>query len=254
MSEAGPHRRGVLYDGWAPFYDVLLGEAGFSHIWSAFRRARRRFALRFASAADFGCGTGLFLAALARTAPRAALFGVDRSAGMLRVAKRRLAGHDIVLLPGDLRSVRLPQPVDLVTCNFATVNYLRSADDLQSAIANFASHLRARGALVVDFLCAGGQPAEQRFHQRIVLPQMRASWHIRNGETNTQGQVAMRNCLREARGWRCWHEMHEQRWWPLAKMLRCLRDAGLVPLGVAPLGEVPPSRGGRWLQVVAQQT
>jgi predicted TPR repeat methyltransferase len=98
-----------LYDGWASEYDKLLGEAGFSYIWPGFRLACRRFDIRFAAAADFGCGTGLFLAGLRRIAPKAMLFGVDRSAGMLEVAARRLAGKKVTLLRSDIRSIRLPQ-------------------------------------------------------------------------------------------------------------------------------------------------
>lgn len=122
----------ALYEGWAPFYDELLGEAGFSHIWPAFRRACRRFSISFSAAADFGCGTGLFLAALARTATAATtLIGVDRSPAMLSVAKCRLAGTNVQLYRGDIRTVRLSNSVELLTCNFATVNYLLTSRDLR---------------------------------------------------------------------------------------------------------------------------
>ena len=253
MSDAIKRRHGHLYDGWAPFYDLLLGEAGFAHIWSSFQRACRRFGISFATAADFGCGTGLFLAALARSAPHATLFGVDRSAGMLRVAMQGLAQHKVRLYQGDLRSIQLPQPVDLVTCNFSTVNYLLTSDALQSAIINFARHLRSCGHLVLDFLCGGGPAAKQQILQRIMLPGMVASWHIRSGAGNTGGTVVMKNCRREVQGWRCWQETHDQHWWRLSAMLHRLRAAGLLPLVVAPLGEVSTSRGGRWIQVVAQR-
>lgn len=41
---------------------------------------------------DVGCGTGLYLAACGRAAPRARLFGVDPSPGMLAQARARLPG------------------------------------------------------------------------------------------------------------------------------------------------------------------
>jgi SAM-dependent methyltransferase len=245
---------GRLYDRWASEYDELLGEAGFGHVWPGFRRACRRFGMQFNTAADFGCGTGLFLAGLSRLSPGAALFGIDRSTGMLRVAAHRLAGKNVTLLRGDLRSIQLPQAVDLVTCNFATVNYLLSGEELQRALLNFANHLKTNGFLVFDFLCTGGKPSSFRqIVQKIRLPRLTLTWKIHSSRENTRGQVAMRNCRREARGWSCWQETHSQQWWPVPEILQRLSRAGMVPLSVTPLGEVSPSRGGRWVQLVAQR-
>ena len=248
MTAVAERGRTALYDGWAPYYDELLGEAGFAHIWPAFRRACRRFAMHIGTAADFGCGTGLFLAALARTAPEAVLFGVDRSPGMLLVARRRLAGTSARLILGDITTVRLPRPVDV-----ATVNYLLTTNALRMAIGNFARHLKRGGYLVMDFLCAGGNQRLEPIVQRIGLPGFRALWDIRTAGQNTRGRVAMRNCRREPDGWRCFEETHDQRWWSVPEMARRMREAGMATLSVEPLGGVPPVRGGRWLHLVAQR-
>ena len=243
-----------LYDGWAPFYDRLLGEAGFQHIWPAFRRAARRFGMRIGSAADFGCGTGLFLAALSRAVPEADLLGIDRSPEMLRVAAKRLSGRNVRLFRGDLRDVALPRQVDLVTCNFSTLNYFTITKDLQMAIRNFVRHLKKDGFVAIDFLCSGGSGQRTRkFAQKISLPGMTAIWHIQSNSNNTRAQVVMRNCRCEPGGCHSWRETHDQRWWSIAEVTHHLRVAGLVALGVTALGEVPPSRGGRWVQVVARR-
>ncbi|HTI81390.1 MAG TPA: methyltransferase domain-containing protein [Acetobacteraceae bacterium] len=242
-----------LYDGWAPFYDRLLGEAGFQHIWPAFCRAARRFGMRITSAADFGCGTGLFLAALSQAAPKADLLGIDRSREMLRVATRRLAGRNVQLFRADLRDVCLPRRVDLVTCNFSTLNYFVLSTDMQLAFRNFVRHLKKGGFVAIDFLCSGGGKGTRKFVQKISLPGMMAIWHIRSNRMNTRAQVVMRNCRCQPRGCRCWQEAHDQRWWSIAEVTHHLRTAGLVALGVTALGEVPPSRGGRWVQVVARR-
>jgi SAM-dependent methyltransferase len=264
-----------LYDGWASFYDTLLGATGFDHIWPAFHRAFRRFDMHITSAADFGCGTGLFLARLARTVRHATLFGVDRSSAMLRLATRRLAGSQVELFQGDLRNfkipnrsdlrnlkipsrdlrnLKIPTRVDLVTCNFATINYMNGSLDLSAALRNLACHLHLHGYLIMDFLCTGIRATNHNFVQKIWLPGIVANWHIQSLGGNKGGRVLMRNCRREAQSWHCWHETHDQRWWPLRYMLDRLRNAGLAPVAIAPLGGVRPSQGGRWVQVVARRT
>ena len=55
---------------------------------------------------DVGCGTGKQLAANRGRYPRARLVGVDRSAGMLRVARRR--APDVVWVQGDAQRLPLP--------------------------------------------------------------------------------------------------------------------------------------------------
>lgn len=241
------------YDGWADHYDSLLGKVGFDHLWPAFTAAYRRNRMQVGVAVDFGCGTGMFLAALARFLPDAELFGVDRSVGMLRQAAARLSEHRVKLLRGDLRSVEVPRKADLVTCNFSTINYLCREMDLRNAILNFARHLTDRGFLILDLLCGGNGGSGVDFTQTIIEPGMRASWRIRSPGGNTKGSVIMHNCRREAHQWRCWREEHRQRWWSLRDLRSRFSEVGLSPVTVVPLGEVPPERGGRWVQIVARR-
>lgn len=81
------------YERVAGFYDLTSGE------WPLYRRGRvvgiDLLALREGdTVVDVGCGTGLnFPLLLAAVGPTGRVIGVDRSAAMLGMAERRIAGH-----------------------------------------------------------------------------------------------------------------------------------------------------------------
>jgi SAM-dependent methyltransferase len=132
-------------------YDWALGSKHFQHVRDLFERLVRDLSLHFSSAADVGCGTGLFARHLRRRW-RVPVFAVDRSPAMLRVAKRNCCGTGVHLLQQDLRSLRLPTPVDLITANFDTLNHLVTREDLGRALRCIAENLRPGGHFIFDFL------------------------------------------------------------------------------------------------------
>lgn len=238
--------------GWAPAYDRLLGRAGFAHVWPAFLRAARRFGLAPRSVADLGCGTGLFLEAVAGRWPAARLVGVDLSPAMLALARRRLAGREVLLLPGDIRHVRLGRPVDLVTCNFDTVNYLTRQQDIRDFVNRQRENLCHGGHLIFDLLCRTSGPIMTPFIQDIRFPSFRGKWLVSPLPDNQGSRVVMLNRHWTGSGWRRRRECHLQRWWPVGQVEAQLRAAGLEPLAVTPM--LPGAAGtpaARWVQVVA---
>jgi len=132
-------------------YDCALGRKHFRHVRDLFERLARELRLSFSSAADVGCGTGLFARHLSRRW-RVPVFAVDRSPEMLRVAMRNCRNDGVRLFRQDLRSLRLPIPVDLITANFDTVNHLFNREDLGRALRGIAENLRPGGHFIFDFL------------------------------------------------------------------------------------------------------
>ena len=96
----------------AEAYNGALGFSTFRAIRSLFERLADRHAIRFRSAADLGCGTGLFACFLA-TRFGVPVYGVDRSREMLAVARRRCRAPCVQFSQQDIRRFRLPSPVDL---------------------------------------------------------------------------------------------------------------------------------------------
>ena len=74
------------YSRLAPEYDVAIGFRSFTGTRAAFERLIRRYAIPFDSAADIGCGTGLFASYL-NQCWGVPVFAVDRSPDMLAVAE-----------------------------------------------------------------------------------------------------------------------------------------------------------------------
>ncbi len=94
---------------------------------------------------DVACGTGRHLEFLRRHHPVA---GVDASREMLRVARRRLPKVRLVL--ADMRTFRLNERFDVVSCLFSAVGHLRTERELATTFANFARHLNPGGVAIVE--------------------------------------------------------------------------------------------------------
>lgn len=94
---------------------------------------------------DLACGTGRHLEFLRRRHP---VVGLDGSRNMLRVARRRLPG--VELIAGDMRTFQLNRRFDVVSCLFGAIGHLETIKDVRTAFANFARHLNPDGVALVE--------------------------------------------------------------------------------------------------------
>jgi len=69
---------------------------------------------------------------------------------MLEIAAVKNAGNRAKFLRQDMRQLRLPQTVDLLTCQFEALNYLTTTDDLHLALVSFGRALTLGGSAVFD--------------------------------------------------------------------------------------------------------
>jgi SAM-dependent methyltransferase len=143
------HRMVRPYSLFAATYDATVGVPFFRRTHAAFEALVSRYGLRFGSAADLGCGTGLFARYLNRRwgIP---VFGVDHSPQMLAVAAREGQGCGVTLLQQDVRCLSLPFPVDLMTINFDTLNHIVRPGEVQALFRRIAGNLRPGGHLFFD--------------------------------------------------------------------------------------------------------
>jgi len=135
-----------FYGEFAKYYDGLNSMKDYRAETERLEAIARRFGRRGRTAwLDVACGTGRHLEFLRRTHP---VVGVDGSREMLRIARRRLPGVRFVL--GDMRSFRLGERFDIVSCLFSAIGHLRSERDLRVTFANLARHLNPGGVVIVE--------------------------------------------------------------------------------------------------------
>lgn len=141
------------YSAFAAVYDSLLGNRLFPEMRRVFEWLARRYGIRFASAGDAACGTGTFVRYLRRRGVPL-VYGVDRSAAMLHIARSKNQGNGARFLRQDLTGLSLPRLVDLITCQFDSLNYLIRDEDLRQAMLQFRGNLAPGGHLVFDVVVA----------------------------------------------------------------------------------------------------
>jgi SAM-dependent methyltransferase len=221
------------YSSFALLYDALLGDAMFPLVRRNFEWVARQCGLRFRSAADVACGTGTFVRYL-RCRWNIPVFGVDRSALMLRIAMQKNGENEAQFLQQDMRHLHLPHPVDLITCHFDALNYLLSARDLLKAFCRFRTNLTPGGYAVFDMV-TDVAPEPQRSVRvcRFDLPGVSSIWAIAWDPVRHLQVVTMHNVFALGTGqYRHAREVHTQRQYPVGVVVALLMHCGFQVCGV----------------------
>jgi SAM-dependent methyltransferase len=239
--ESPAHNVKRPYSELASAYDQTIGRPAFYRARRAFESLARRYGLRFRSAADIGCGTGLFARYLS-DCWRAPVWAVDISPEMLRVAERNCIGANVRLLRQDIRRLRLPEPVDLVTSNFDALNHLTGKGELRVAFQCIAGNLRPGGHLYFDLVTpcqpiGDGTTYVRRMNTRgrQVIQQIR--WD------RARHTISVFVVMRSIDSPRPTLEIHRERVYSFAEVGRWLLDAGFVIRGVHDALTLEPASG-----------
>ena len=218
------------YSQLAPAYDIALGISNFIGTRSAFEALVRRYGIKFCSAADIGCGTGLFAGYL-NQCWGVPVFGVDRSPEMLAVATRNCSSSNVCFLRQDIRCLQLPYPIDLITANFDTMNHLLTAPELRLAFRRIWENLRPGGHFIFDLITpcqplGGGQICIRRLSSGSCNAVQRIRW---NPVQNTLSIVVI---LRSPSSKVSTVEAHRERTYSPLEAGRWLMDAGFMIRGI----------------------
>lgn len=151
---------------------------------------------------ELGVGTGRIAVPVA--AAGIAVVGVDLSAGMLEVAREAaaLAGVELDLRQGDMRSPPVDGMFPLVAIPFRSLLHMESDDDRRTTLRAVASHLAPGGRFIFDVFSPGSDDIADthgRWLEREPGIWERADWNektrtlilrVRGGEAEAEMSLA----------------------------------------------------------------
>ena len=178
------------------------------------------------SACDLCCGTGTQALMLARRGIQT--FAVDLSPEMCRITrdKVRRAGLPVRVIRADMRTFRLPQPVDLITCEFDALNHVPRKSDLARVLKCAAASLEPGGHFAFD---VNNRLAFERIWSNTwFIEKDPVALVMRGGHTpgTDRAWTDVEWFVREGRSWKRYHEHIEEVCWTAAEMRQALAAAG----------------------------
>lgn len=133
----------------ATYYDKIFP---FARSWGATAREQLldSVLVSASSACDLACGTGTTAIEMAQLGLQ--VYAVDRSPTMCEIVRKKVrrARLPITIIQSDMRKFRLPELVDLVTCEFDAINHVPKKQDLAHVARTVARALRPGGHFYFD--------------------------------------------------------------------------------------------------------
>jgi tRNA (cmo5U34)-methyltransferase len=143
----------------ATYLDMMRDEVpAYERLQDAVASTSGHGAVPVSSVLDLGTGTGETLAAVLARHPGARAIGVDKSAGMLDEARRRLASYPIQLVVADLAGALPEGPFDLVVSALA-IHHLDGPAKAE-LFTRIAAALRPGGRFVLGDVVVPSDPAD----------------------------------------------------------------------------------------------
>jgi SAM-dependent methyltransferase len=209
----------------AQYYDQLFSSSRFP-IDAARKHILGRILPRVETACDLACGTGTTALALAREGIK--MFAVDLSPVMCRLAREKAhrARLPLRVLCADMRKFRLPESVDLITCESDSLNHVSRKADLRMVAKAAAGALRPGGYFFFDVNNRSGFGRYWASTFWAEKPGVVVVMRNRHDCRHDRAWSDIEWFIREGSLWRRRHERVDEVCWSSDEIRRTLRDAG----------------------------
>lgn len=183
------------------------------------------------TACDLACGTGTTALMLSRRGIR--VYAVDLSPQMCRLTRQKAkqARLPVHVLQSDMRNFRLPEPVDLVLCEFDAVNHVPHRVDLRKVAKSVGRALRPGGFFCFDVNTS--RAFREYWRGNFWIERSGLAGVMRNGH-NKQCDHAWCDIelfVREGKFWKRYRERVDEVCWTSAEIRNIFHDAGFDRLG-----------------------
>jgi SAM-dependent methyltransferase len=207
----------------AQYYDELFSPSRFP-IDAARERVLGQILPHVETACDLACGTGTTALNLARKGIN--VYAVDLSPMMCHLARKkaRCARLPVSVLRADMRGFRLPEPVDLITCEYDALNHVPRKADLRMVAKAVEGALRPGGHFFFDVNNSLG--FERYWSATVWIEKPTVAVVMRHGH-NRQADRAWTDIewfIRDGSCWRRHHERVEEVCWD-SDEIRCIFQA-----------------------------
>lgn len=131
------------YDVIAQFYDSVVTDPAKKALW--LEQLIRKYDPSAKNVLELACGTGGILEVLVKDYHIA---GLDSSAGMLKVARKKLPNAEF--FQANMANFSLEQQFNVILCIYDSINHLIHFSEWQSMFTRAAEHLQPGGLFIFD--------------------------------------------------------------------------------------------------------
>lgn len=215
-----------MFSSTADLYDVVYGSFKDYGAEATKVAALIRGALpNAASVLDVACGTGEHARLLSERAGFS-VDGLDLDRDMVGIAQSKNPSGRFTV--GDMTEFELGRTYDVVLCLFSSIGYLRTLENVVSALSAFRRHLAPGGVVIVEPWFQPSEIQSPTVRQMIVeqagLVVVRMSHMVRDDRIS---RLRFDYLVGRPEGIEHFSEMHEMGLFTVAEMLDCFAAAGL---------------------------
>lgn len=226
------------YDQFALVYDRMGADEHSVKMTEYTFRIMRKFDIEVDRLLDLCCGTGAALKIFHEHGLKVA--GLDGSAAMLKMARKKLRGYKISLIRQSLPRFNIPDKnktpkklrFDLVTCYFDSLNYLKNQKQLLTAFKAVNRHLEPGGWFIFDMNTP--EALKTLWGSQVYAgAEENLAWVWQNDYNPETKSAACRVTLfvKKGKGWRRYDECHIEYGFENKDIKKLLRQAGFIVKG-----------------------